>query len=86
MMNFFLESSAVYVACAVGHSGTPKTETLPSLSREYVLQRFHFLLASSLDKEMVDILASLAEEASQPASQKTALSQSILLDQGTVES
>jgi len=42
------------------------------------------LVASSLDKEMVDILTSLAEESSQPGSQKTALSQSIVLDQGKI--
>ena len=45
----------------------------------------NFLAASSLDKEMVDILTSLAEESSQPGSQKPSLSQSILLDQGKLK-
>lgn len=44
----------------------------------------NFLAVSSLDNEMVDILTSLAEESSQPGSQKTILSQSILLDQGNI--
>ena len=44
----------------------------------------NFLAVSSLDKEMVDILTSLAEESSQPGSQKPILSQSILLDQGNI--
>ena len=40
------------------------------------------ILASSMDKEMIDILANLAEEASPQDSQKATLSQSISLDQG----
>ena len=40
------------------------------------------ILASSMDKEMIDILANLAEEASPQGSQKATLSQSISLDQG----
>ena len=44
------------------------------------------LVASSLDQEMVNILASLAEEPSQLcASQKAPLSQSVILDQGTIK-
>ena len=42
------------------------------------------IVASSMDKEMIDILASLAEESSQPPSQTTALSQSVILDQGRI--
>ena len=39
-------------------------------------------VASTMDKEMINILASLAEEPAQPGSQRTA-SQSIILDTGT---
>ena len=40
------------------------------------------IVASTMDKEMINILASLAEEPTQPGSQRTA-SQSIILDTGT---
>ena len=58
-----------------------KLQTL-SLAPEVNDSKVNSLAASTLDKEMVDILTSLAEESSQPGSQKPALSQSILLDQG----
>lgn len=61
-----------------------KTPPTLSLAIELNDNEVIFLVASSLDKEMIDILTSLAEESSQPASQKTALSQSILLDQGKI--
>ena len=41
---------------------------------------FVFVLASSMDKEMENILASLADD--EPSSQRVALSQSIVLDEG----
>ena len=63
------------------HCSTYIIKKLPTLSE---VNEVNFLVASSLDKEMVDILTSLAEESSQPASQNTALSQSILLDQGKI--
>ena len=40
------------------------------------------IVASTMDKDMINILASLAEEPTQPGSQRTA-SQSIILDTGT---
>ena len=40
------------------------------------------VVASTMDKDMINILASLAEESTQPGSQRTA-SQSIILDTGT---
>ena len=49
----------------------------------FVKDLFVFILASSMDKEMVNILASLADD--DPASQRVALSQSILLDEGQQE-
>ena len=42
------------------------------------------IVASSMDKEMIDILASLAEEPNEAGSQRAALSQSIVLDQGKI--
>lgn len=73
---------SAFLGCS--ESETLQTQKLPALSQTVQVNKneVNFLLASSLDKEMVDILTSLAEESSQPASQKTALSQSILLDQG----
>lgn len=41
------------------------------------------IVASTMDKDMINILASLAEESTQPGSQRTA-SQSIILDTGTI--
>ena len=41
-----------------------------------------YIVASTMDKDMINILASLAEESTQPGSQRTA-SQSIILDTGT---
>ena len=40
------------------------------------------IVASTMDKDMINILASLAEESTQPGSQRTA-SQSFILDTGT---
>ena len=42
------------------------------------------IVASSMDKEMIDILASLAEDPNEAGSQRAILSQSILLDQGKI--
>ena len=72
--------------CGSETSSTRTNKTLPTLSLALELNdnEVNFLVASSLDKEMVDILTSLAEESSQPGSQRAGLSQSILLDQGKI--